>query len=147
SSVDSEGEPSFPDQSEDPFPTQSSSDIATGDRQKNTESKQQRSPTSTEDPGTPGEQSNGQDASPRRPSAEHTSTQSLFPILDYDWSELQDVGWILPTEEEVKRVRMDNAHYTSKIMDTVGKLLQDYYWRPLWSRVTESDNVGPPLFL
>ena len=129
------------------FLTQSSSDIATGDRQTNTESKEQRSPSSTENPTTPGELSNDPEASPRRSSAEHTSTQSLFPIHEYDPSELQDVGWILPTEEEVEIVRMDNTHYPREVMNTLAKVFQEVYLRPAWEAFNPSDMTGPPLFL
>src|SRR5947207_12742453 len=81
------------------------------------------------------------------PPTECISAKSLFSFPGYDLLQLKATGWPLPTEEEVESVRTSGSDFTSKTMDILGKVLQDYCLQSGWRALGPSDKGGPPLFL
>jgi hypothetical protein len=59
----------------------------------------------------------------------------------WDKDRLRIVEW--PREE----VENPAVHYSSLIMDTFGKVIQDSFLEPAWLALDPSRAIGPPLFL
>lgn len=66
---------------------------------------------------------------------------------DYYWSELEAIGWPLPTKEDVDIPQTDNADYNSKLMDMLGKVFRDKGSLSEWAAIGPSDKSLPPLVL
>ena len=74
-------------------------------------------------------------------------SKDIISFPGYGWAEMKATDWTMPTNQEIDNVLKMDMDFSIDVMDTLGKVFQDYSIRPQWEASDPLDEACPPLFL